>query len=145
MPTIIVHLPEDKLNRVQKAADDQNKSAGALIEDAIDAYLPRLDLRWELPADLQVGELVGGSGPAISLLALKLASFRPLDPHHSQGCIDGAQRPGPIFARAQKSGLQRQETIDPDGGDLLARPIDLGVLKPRKRRASRSRRCKGRI
>ena len=42
MTTMTVQLPEEKLNRVQKAAEAQNKSADALIEDAIDAYLPRL-------------------------------------------------------------------------------------------------------
>ena len=42
MTTMTVQLPEEKLDRVQKAAVAQNKSADALIEDAIDAYLPRL-------------------------------------------------------------------------------------------------------
>ena len=42
MTTMTVQLPEEKLDRVQKAAVAQNKSADALIEDAIDAYLPRI-------------------------------------------------------------------------------------------------------
>ena len=42
MPNMTVRLPEEKLNRLQEAAKAQHRSADAIVEDAIDAYLPHL-------------------------------------------------------------------------------------------------------
>jgi predicted HTH domain antitoxin len=60
MASMTVRLPEEKLDRLRQAASAQRKSANALIEDAIDAYLPQLSDRTragisdDLPADLRL-------------------------------------------------------------------------------------------
>jgi len=42
MPNLTIRLPEEKLRRLRLAAVARQKSANALVEEAIDAYLPRL-------------------------------------------------------------------------------------------------------
>lgn len=42
MPNLTIRLPEEKLREVRQAASLRKKSASALVEEAIDAYLPTL-------------------------------------------------------------------------------------------------------
>ncbi len=42
MPNLTIRLPEEKLKRLRQAATAEKKSANALVEEALDAYLPRL-------------------------------------------------------------------------------------------------------
>ena len=40
MPSMTIRLPEEKLRRLRQAAASRKKSANALVEEAIDAFLP---------------------------------------------------------------------------------------------------------
>ena len=42
MAEMTISLPEETLNRVQQAANVRQKSASAVVEEAINAYLPKL-------------------------------------------------------------------------------------------------------
>src|SRR5438270_11491613 len=42
MANMTIRLPDEKLKRIRQTAIAQKKSANALVEEAIDAYLPRL-------------------------------------------------------------------------------------------------------
>jgi predicted HTH domain antitoxin len=66
MPNMTVRLPEEKLNRLRQAAAAQKRSADALIEDAIDAYLPRLS------GELRAGALDNVAADIRLSLAIRL-------------------------------------------------------------------------
>ena len=63
MPNLTIRLPEEKLLRLRRLAGAERKSANALVEEAIDAYLPRV-AGPSLAEALRDYIGAGGAGPA---------------------------------------------------------------------------------
>lgn len=81
MPNLTIRLPEEKLLRLRQAAGAHHKSANTLVEEAIDAYLPRL-AGPSLADALQDFIGAGGAGPPTDSSRMSEAMAEILDEKH---------------------------------------------------------------
>jgi len=84
MPNLTIRLPEEKLRRLRLAAGASKKSTNALVEEAIDAYLPRV-AGPSLAEALQDYIGAGGPGPVTDSSRMDEVFSEILDEMHREG------------------------------------------------------------
>jgi predicted DNA-binding protein len=83
MPNMTIRLPEEKLRRLRQTASIHKKSANALVEEAIDAYLPRL--AGPSLADVLQDYIGAGDGPPTDSSRISEVFGEILEQKHHEG------------------------------------------------------------
>jgi hypothetical protein len=84
MPNLTIRLPEEKLRRLRRTAMLNKKSANAVVEEAIDAYLPKLSGP-SLADVLQDYIGAGGDGPPTDSSRISEVFGEILEQKHREG------------------------------------------------------------